>query len=112
VAVHDQLPGLGARIGEAHAVDDVVETGLENLQEIVARHATTPNGLLVVLAKLRLENAVVPAHLLLLAKLQAELGRAPGAALSVLAGAVAALADRTLVGVAARALQIELDALT
>ena len=39
MAVADELPGLLARIGEAHPVDDVVQPGLQNLQQVVTGHA-------------------------------------------------------------------------
>src|SRR5579884_2869018 len=115
VPVPDELPRLLARVGEAEAVDDVVEAALENLQQVVARHATPPHGLGEVLVELRLHHAVEAADLLLLPQLQAVLGRPAGAPLPVLArrkilGGLA-LGDRALWPVAARPLQIELHAL-
>ena len=65
-----ELAGLSARGREAEAVDDVVEPGLEDAQEVLAGDAALPARLGVVGAELRLEQAVVAARLLLLAQLQ------------------------------------------
>src|SRR5262249_45462418 len=66
----------GARRGEAHAVDDVVEAALEEPQQVLTRRAGLARGLLVVVAELALEHAVHAAQLLLLAQLQAVVGQA------------------------------------
>ena len=58
---------------------------LQELEQVVAGHAAAALGLDVMLAELRLEHAVIPAHLLLLAQLKTVLRRTPGAALAVLA---------------------------
>ena len=39
VAVVDELAGLGARAGEAEPVDDVVQTALEQRQQLLAGDA-------------------------------------------------------------------------
>src|SRR6185503_15996144 len=88
MAVADDLAGLGARGREAEAVDDVVEARLEHAQERLARDARGLGGLLVVVAELLLENAVVAASLLLLAELQ-EVLRLLDAAAAVLSRRVA-----------------------
>ena len=49
---------------------------LEHAQEVVARDARSACGLLVVVAELALEEAVVPASLLLLAELEQVLATA------------------------------------
>ena len=67
VAVTHELPCLGARGREAEAVDDVVQSRLEQAQEVLAADARAAGGLLVVVAELLLEQAVIPASLLLLA---------------------------------------------
>ena len=69
--VAHQLARFGARGGETHAVHDVVEARLEDLQQRLARGARTAGRLLVVAAELALEHAVHAAQLLLLAQLQA-----------------------------------------
>src|SRR6185437_13734541 len=48
---------------EAEPVDDVVEPQLEHAQEVLAGDAAAPAGLGVVAAELRLQHAVVAAHL-------------------------------------------------
>jgi hypothetical protein len=73
MAMAHQLPGLPPRVSEPHAIDDVVETGLKNLEEVVTGDAATPLSLYEVLVKLALHDAVEPAHLLLLAQLKPEL---------------------------------------
>src|SRR5918994_2236155 len=110
-----QLPGLPPRISKSHAIDDVVKTGFENLQEVVTGHATAPLGLYEVLVKLTLHDPVEPADLLLLAQLKPELGRAPGSSLSMLPGRKILgrlpLHDWAFRPIATRTLQIELHSL-
>ena len=65
----DELARLGARGGEPKPVDDVVEAQFEQLQEPVSGDALLTRCLLVVVAELLLEEAVVAARLLLLTKL-------------------------------------------
>ena len=106
----DELAGLRARRREAEPEDDVVETGLERLQERLAGHAVVGLGLAEVVAELALEDAVHAADLLLLAQLDAVLAHL-AAADAVLAGRRGPALERALLGVAARALQEELAAL-
>ena len=47
MAVADELAGLLARVGEAHAVDDVVQPALEELEQVVAGHAAAALRLVV-----------------------------------------------------------------
>src|SRR6185295_16532750 len=108
VAVPDQLAGLGAGVGEAEAEDDVVEPLLEELEQVLAGLALGGAAAQVVAAELRLEQAVEPLHLLLLAQLHAVLGEL-GATLAVLARRIRAALDGALVRVAAVALQIHLQ---
>src|SRR5581483_2026405 len=110
VAVPHQLPGLRAGRGEAEPVDDVVEPGLEHPEQVLACDPALLVRLLVVRAELRLEQAVVPPRLLLLAQLQQVLALLDPAA-AVLARRVRAALDRALLGQAALALQEELHAL-
>src|SRR5207344_1972616 len=70
VTVRDELTGVAARAGEAGAVDHVVETALEQLQQVVTRLALPTRGLGVVVVELLLEHAVGETSLLLLTQLQ------------------------------------------
>src|SRR5580765_6820513 len=110
VPVPHELPGLRARSGEAEAVDDVVETRLEDPQQVLTGDAGTARRLLVIRAELLLEQAVVAARLLLLAQLLQVLALLD-AATAVLARRVAATLDRALLGQAALALEEELHPL-
>src|SRR5699024_974752 len=58
VAVGDQLAGLPAGAGQAGAVDDVVQAGLEDGQQVVTGLAGTVRRLLVVPEELLLHDAV------------------------------------------------------
>ena len=69
VAVRRRAGGPAAGPGEAGAVDDVVEPGLEDLQQVVTGLAGAV-GLLVVPAELLLQHAVGEAGLLLLLQLE------------------------------------------
>src|SRR5215218_9024415 len=69
VPVADELPGLPARAGEAEADEDVVEAALEKGQQVLAGDPGLRRRLLVVMAELLLQHAVVAAGLLLLAEL-------------------------------------------
>src|SRR3954447_3420565 len=111
VAVADQLARLAARRGESEAHEDVVEPALEDPQQVLAGDALLAGGLLVVVAELLLEHAVVAASLLLLPQLDAVLGLllAPAA---VIAGRIGAALDAALVGQAALALEEQLLPLT
>src|SRR5690606_14799541 len=95
----------------AHAVDDVVQAGLQHLQEILAGVALAGGGLLVIVAELALQQAIDALDLLLLAKLERvvrELAAAGAGAGTVLAGLLLQLA----LGVerAGRRLQAEVGA--
>src|SRR3954447_16964471 len=111
VAVADELAGLRARRREAQPVDDVVEPQLEEAEQDLTGDAGAPRRLLVVVAELLLEHAVVPLRLLLLAQLREVLGLLDPAA-AVLAGRVRAALDAAFLGQAALALQEELHALS
>src|SRR3954454_166967 len=74
VTMTDELTCLPARSREAQPHHDVVETGLEQAQQVLAGDSRLAAGLVVVGAELALEDAVEAACLLLLAKLEAVLG--------------------------------------
>src|SRR5450631_656297 len=65
-----QLPCFGSRGGEAHAIDHVIEPAFQKLQQGLAGGARPARSLLIVVAKLALEDAVHASQLLLLAQLQ------------------------------------------
>src|SRR5690606_32431971 len=93
--VRDQLARGRAGDREAHAVDDVVQAGFQQLQQVLAGVALLRRGLLVVVAELALEQAVDALDLLLLAQLGGVVGQlaATGAgAGTVLAGLLLQLA--------------------
>src|SRR5437764_4822543 len=108
VPVPHELARLRARVGKAEAEDHVVEALLEELEQVLAGLALGGAAAQVVAAELRLEQAVEPLHLLLLAELHAVLGEL-GAALAVLARRVRAALDGALVRVAAVALEVHLQ---
>src|SRR5262245_32327690 len=110
VAVPDELARLCTRTGEPEAVDDVVEARLEHPQQVLARGALPTARLLVRRPELLLEQPVVPARLLLLAKLEQVLALLDPSA-PVLSRRVAAPLDRALLGQAALALEEELEPL-
>src|SRR5215210_3026649 len=58
VTVADKLPRLLPRVGKAEAIDDIIESALENLEQVVAGNTTPAHRLIEVLAKLRLHHAV------------------------------------------------------
>src|SRR4051794_23706869 len=107
VAVADQLARVVAGLGEAGPVDHVVQTGLEDAEQVLTRLATLAVGLLVVTAELLLQNAVDTGGLLLLAKLEQVLVLL-GATAAVLARGVRADLDRALRAIALAALEEEL----
>src|SRR6188474_2699126 len=86
VTVGHELAGHAAGTGQAGAVDDVVETGLEDRQDVLTGLAGAVGRLLVVPAELLLHDAVGEASLLLLLQL--------GEVLLLLDPATAVLAGR------------------
>src|SRR6478735_6718295 len=85
-AVRDELARFGARRAEAHAIDDVIEARLEQAEQVRAGVALAALGFGEVAAELALENAVHALDLLLLAQLDAVVGRAGARSAAVLAG--------------------------
>src|SRR6266540_5926098 len=110
VTVANELARLSTRSCEPEPVDDVVEARLEHAQQVLTRDARALGRLRVVRAELLLEQAVVPARLLLLTQLEQVL-RLLDAAAAVLARRIRAALDRALLGQAAFALEEELHAL-
>src|SRR5437762_5886623 len=109
VAVGHELPRLRARLGEAGAIDGVVETCLEVDEERLARGAGHFGGAVERVLHLTLEHAVHAPRLLLLTKLKREVASLT-AALLVHAGRGRALLERAL-GEALLSLEEELHAL-
>ena len=95
VAVGNHLAGGAAGVGEAEAVDDVVEAGLEKLEEDLAGDAAAGGGDGEVAAELAFEDAVLIAQLLLLGEGDGVIGLlAAGAFRAVHAGAVVLAFER------------------
>ena len=69
-----ELTALCAGAAEAHTVDYVVKTGLEQTDEVVTGVALHLRGLDIVIVELTLKDAVHAACLLLLTKLLAVFG--------------------------------------
>src|SRR5712692_4356101 len=109
VAVRDELAGLRAGLRESGAIDRVVETALEIDEQRLTRRALLLRRALEGVRHLLLEHAVNAAGLLLLTKLEREVGDL-AAALLVHAGRRAALLEGAL-GDALLALEEELHAL-
>ena len=74
MAVGHELAGGGAGVGETKAEDHVVETGLENAEEIITSDAAHALGALEGEAELLLGQAVHHAELLLLIEADAVFG--------------------------------------
>src|SRR5215211_4260571 len=107
VAVAHQLAGGVAGRREAGPVDDVVETGLQDAQQVLTGLAGATVRLLVVAPELLLQDAVDAGGLLLLAHLQEVLALL-GARATVHARRVGADLDRALRGVALGSLEEQL----
>src|SRR4029079_15690503 len=101
VPVANQLARLRVIRRETQSVDHVVETALEELQQVLARDALHADRLVVVAAELALGEAVDALHLLLLAQLRTVVRELATARLAVLAGGVRATLVAALVRVAA-----------
>src|SRR5687768_4811886 len=105
-----ELARLITRAAEAEAVDDVVETLLELLQQDLAHDALLLGGAVEREAELAFLHAVKALDLLLLAQLQAvalQLALHP-CALAVLARSIVPLLDRALLREASIALEEQL----
>ena len=112
VTVADELARLGVIAREAHAVDDVVEPALEQLDQRVTRDARRLERLVVVAAELALGDAVDALDLLLLAQLLAVVRALAAAVLAVLARRIRAALVAALVRVATLSLEEELHVFT
>ena len=98
---HD-LPRLRAAGTEAHTVDDVIETALEQPQHVVAGDAFHHRSLLIVVAELGFQNTVDAADFLLFAKLQpVSHGLFHLLGFAVLSGDKVTLFDGAFLGIAA-----------
>src|SRR5207245_10378975 len=111
VSVGDHLTPFAAGGREAEPVDDVVESPLEVLEEVLARDPLLPLRRGEVAPELGLEHPVDPLRLLLLPELDPEGGQL-AAVQAVLARRVVPALDRALVGEAPRPLQEQLHALS
>ena len=77
MAVTHLLTSLGARLRETETVHDVVETALQDTQQVLARHALLAVSHIVVMTELLLQDAVDALGLLL--SLMRFLPASPGA---------------------------------
>ena len=111
MAVTHLLTSLGARLRETETVHDVVETALQDTQQVLARHALLAVSHIVVMTELLLQDAVDALGLLLLAQLVAIFAFLD-ALLAGLARRVVAALDRALLRVAAIALKEKLRPFT
>src|SRR5438874_618035 len=106
-----QLACLTARCGKAHAVDDVVETRLQLLQQLFAGHALGAGGLLKVIAELFFQREIDALGFLLFAQLQTVADDLGFAVLAMLSGGVVTLLDRTFFAETICALEEQLHSL-
>src|SRR6476469_5901005 len=111
MAMAHELPSLGAARPPSGAEHDVVEPQLEQLEQVLTRHALAAVGLLVRAAELLLHQPVDAACLLLLAELQQVLGTLALPVAARLTRRVRAALDRALHGVALGALEVQLHPL-
>ena len=107
----DELAGLAAGVGEAHAVHDVVETAFENGQQVGAGDALGHFGIFKVAVELLFQHAVDAADLHLFTKLQSVFAELL-AGTAMLAGSIGAAFLSAFVSEAAVALQKQLGAFT
>ena len=91
--MHDDLTRHAAGLGDAKAIDHVVKTQFEELQQVFTGDALRVGSLEVVTVELLLQNTVNKLDLLLLFELHAVLG-------NLLALVAARVASRLLVAVA------------
>src|SRR5450631_3556194 len=111
VAMTNQLACHVTGGGEAGPVHDVVQTGLQDAQQVLAGLTRATVRLLVVTAELLLQDAVATGGLLLLTHLEQVLAvLGPGTA--VHARGIRAKLDRALRGVALGSLEVQLGLLT
>src|SRR6266542_2947284 len=108
VAVAHELSTFRARIGEAHAIYEVIEPALEQDEQRFAGHPLAPFRDVEVATKLPLEHPIDAAELLLLAQLD-RVFRELGSRLTVLTGRIVSPLDGALVRVAALALEEQFD---
>jgi hypothetical protein len=111
VTMTDHLAGLIARRSESEAIDGVVQTALQQAQQVLTSDALLTGRDLVVRPKLLLQNTVDALRLLFLAQ-RDTVFRVTRTLLAGLSRGIRTLLDATLVGVAAITLQEELFTFT
>ncbi|MCY1452325.1 hypothetical protein D9M71_692370 [compost metagenome] len=72
--MRNQLTGFGTSSAKAHTINDVIQTALEQLQQVLAGCTLLGGCFLVVTAELTLENAIDATYFLFLAQLGAVVG--------------------------------------
>jgi hypothetical protein len=111
MVVSNKLPGLISRIGEAHPVYGVIEASLKENEEVGARNTLLTVSFLEIGPELFLSKAVHPTDLLLFTELKAVV-RVLASVLSMLSRWIVATLNRTLIGIAAVTLKVELHGFT
>ena len=109
--VTHELTGLVARVGKAHAVDDIVKATLKNDQQVGTGHALLHFGLFKVAAELAFQDAVGAAGLLLFTQLHRVFAHFLAGA-AMLTGCVGTTILSTFISEATVALEEQLAALT
>src|SRR5206468_3595066 len=102
---------LATRLRKSQAVDDVVQTPLELLQQLLAGHALGLRSLLEVVAELAFLREVNALGLLFFTQLQTVANDLGFAVFPMLSGSEVTLLDRTLVAEALCAFEEQLHAL-
>src|SRR5579859_1822591 len=110
VAMPNQLSSLAARNRKAQAIDNIVQSALELLQQLCTGHALSARGLFKVVAELLFQREVNALSLLLLTELQSVANDLGFAVFAMLSGSEVALFDRALVAETLGALEKEFHA--
>src|SRR5262249_13949609 len=110
VAVADNLPRLASRCGKSQAVDHVVQTALQLLQEQLAGYTGFARGFFEIITELVFQGEVHALGLLLFTELKPVAHDFGFAILAMLAGSKIAFFHRALIGKTFRALEEQLHA--
>jgi hypothetical protein len=106
MAVPDQLPRFVAGVGEPQPVNHIVQTTLQEDQEIGARNPLLPLGFGEEVSELVFRQPVHPFYFLLLPELDPVVGKL-GPALAVLSRRIASALDPAFFGIAPVSLKIK-----
>jgi hypothetical protein len=111
MAVKNHLSSVSTAVSESHAINDIVEASLEDLEHIHARHPGHPESLVEAITELLGHQAVGPAKFLSLAELSSIIRSPSTEDLGMHARPVVPLLDRAFGSKAAISLEEELAAL-